>query len=390
MTERSTHRTRSRFRCTSTSDNTPGAFAGVAAYSDAELAVGRGCGARRVSDNRVSAGFFQTLGVKPRLGRFFADDEDAAPSPNVAVISYSYWQNELGGESNALGKTLPIGDAKFTVIGVAPAGFTGVSSDARRHLDSNHRGRFARDVRRMEAESKRLLAARRRATRAWRDARSRRRGGATRVLQSSLRQDGVSDDKLASQRPAIGFISVLPREAHADDVGARVAALLGAVSLVVLLIACANVANLQLARGIARRREIAIRVALGVSRGRLIGQLLTESVVLSRRRRRRGASSSRIGGVASFVVCLLGVEPIWQARRRLTAACSHTRWSSAIAVGLLSGHDAGNSRRPIECERRAEGGRARRRFAPHARARRPVARADDAVRPSARWHRTCS
>ena len=181
--------------------NTPGAFAGVAAYWDEELAVGRGLAARRISGRRVTASYFNTLGVHPRLGRFFAADEDVAPAANVAVVSYSYWQNALGGESSVLGQTLPIGDAKFTIIGVAPAGFAGVASDAPDVWIPHHRRPFRRGVRSLEAESKWLLAARGCATCAGSHAPSCRGGGDARPCRRAQRQNGMSDDKLASQRP---------------------------------------------------------------------------------------------------------------------------------------------------------------------------------------------
>jgi putative ABC transport system permease protein len=313
--------------------NTAGAFGGVAAYSDAELAVGRGLGARRVSGQRVSAGYFQTLGVHPRLGRFFGADEDVAPSPNVAVISHSYWQNELGGQNSVIGQTLPIGDTKFTIVGVAPAGFTGVQSGG---VDVWIPITAGVTVAQYEGwkQSRNgfwLLSVVRLAPTVSREAAS---AAASRVLQASLRNGGMSEEKLAAQRPGIGFISILPREAHAGDLGARVAILLGGVSLLVLLIACANVANLQLARGIARRREIAIRVALGVSRGRLVGQLLTESTVLA-----------VAGGVAAIFVAHWGSLFV----RRVLLDTSDAGASPidgrvlvytmvvAIAVGLMSG-----------------------------------------------------
>ena len=108
---------------------TPQAFQDVAVYTGATLGIGRGADARRVSGMRATASYFRTLGVKPRLGRFFAADEDGTPAPNVAVVSYRYWQRDLNADPQIVGHGIPIGAAQFTIIGVAPAGFTGVDSD---------------------------------------------------------------------------------------------------------------------------------------------------------------------------------------------------------------------------------------------------------------------
>ena len=314
---------------------TAGAFADVAAYSSEDLAIGRGVNARSVPAMKVTASYFRTLGVRPRLGRFFAPEDDGAPTaPNLAVISYSYWQHELNGDPQVLGRELPIGDARFSIVGVAPPGFTGVELDrvdvwipltagvTAAQYDGwvhSRNGFWLLTVMRVAPGVTRAAAS----------------AAATRTLRANMQQDGVSDEKIAAQRPSIGFISVLPSEARAEDTSARVATLLGAVSLVVMLIACANVANLQLARGIARRREIAVRIALGVSRARLLAQLLTESVVLS-----------VAGGIGAILVAywgggfvrrvLLGSSDLAGASTIDGRVLAYTGVAS-ILVGILSG-----------------------------------------------------
>jgi predicted permease len=272
-----------------------GAFERVAAYSGLSLTMGHGADAQLLRAVRVSASYFATLGTRPALGRFFRPDEDGSPiAPNVAVVSHGFWQRALQGSPAAIGRSLELGGAPYEIIGVAPRGFTGLSSRAvdiwipltagvtpAEHAQwTQARNSFwLQVVGRLRDSVSRAQAATR----------------ATAGIRAGAERAGAWTPRYAALDPAIGLISVLPREANAGNASVRVALLLGAVSLLVLLIACANVANLQLARGVARRREVAVRLALGVKRGRLLGQFLTESLLLS-----------LAGGVAAIVVARLG------------------------------------------------------------------------------------
>ena len=315
--------------------DTPGAFRDVTAYTGASLTIGHGANARPISANRVTTNYFRTLGVRPRLGRFFAPDEDGSPTaPNLAVLSYSYWVRELDASDRVIGQTLPIGDAKFTIIGVAPAGFTGVYDDpvdiwipltagvSAAEYDNwknSRNGYWLLAIAHLAPGVSRTAAA----------------DAATRLIRAGARASGESDEQLARERPAITFVSALPREASANRASTSVAALLGAVSILVVLIACANVANLQLARGLARRREIAIRIALGVSRGRLMMQLVIESMVLAVIGG-AGALAAAYWGSGLVRQILLGTSDLGGANIIDARVLLYTAFVS-IVVGLLSG-----------------------------------------------------
>jgi putative ABC transport system permease protein len=222
----------------------------------------------RLNATAVSRDFFQTLGTKPLLGRVFVPEEASAGKNTVVVLSYAFWQKQFGGDSSIVGRELSLSGRNYTVVGVMPDRFQlrfplPEASDLWRPMvlegptAANRQahylyvfGRLRRDVSPPRAQSALSALAARRAV----DFPATNRGWGARVIP--LREDIASD-----VRPLL-------------LVGSAAVAL-------VLLIACANVANLLLARGASRAREVALRTALGATRDRIIRQLATESVALA-------------------------------------------------------------------------------------------------------------
>jgi predicted permease len=252
----------------------------------------------------ASANYFDLLGVKPALGRTFAPDEDQQEGGNpVAVLSYGMWTRLFGADPSALGKTIELNSVSYSVIGVMPQGFKGTltvfPSDVAwiplsmhsRILPGQIEALFG--VRRM-----RLLSAFGRlkpgATMAQAGANMATiAAGLERAFPDANRGRTIEVSSLTEA--ALGF---LPR-----DVLVTAGIALTSVVGLVLLIACANLANLQLARVTRRSRELCVRTALGAERGRLTRQLLTESLLIS-----------VTGGAAGLVLGTLGSGVLWSFR----------------------------------------------------------------------------
>ncbi|HXB71381.1 MAG TPA: ABC transporter permease [Candidatus Acidoferrales bacterium] len=261
------------------------------------------------SGRLVSGGFFQVLGVSPLIGRVFTTAEDRAGTPSV-VISYNYWQRRFGGRPDVLGKALIMRKAALTIIGVAPSGFIGETNGQQPDLWISMRMQPSvipgRDWLHDTPPSKAMwLNVFGRLKPAVTPARAEAQANA--VFQAGLESFyGAAASSLNTNSIGLNTNSIGERRHDFQDERLRIrpgaggasetrhdfslslTALLAAVG-VLLLIACANLANLLLARGAARRPEIALRLSLGASRGRLIRQLVTESLALA-----------AIGGVAGL------------------------------------------------------------------------------------------
>ncbi|HTE47407.1 MAG TPA: ABC transporter permease, partial [Gemmatimonadaceae bacterium] len=296
------------------------------------LPIGRGDQAAMAQAVFVDGAYFRTLGAQPAAGRLLSEADARLPDGQpVAVIGFSLWQRQFDGDPSVVGRELIVSSIRVRIVGVAPQGFNGVGT---RVLDLWMPVTFYARLAPFDATGWRwatdnnswLFGIARIAPRADPHRVASR---ATTVLRTAEVERRTRDTSAV-----VELHSILPSRAESLSSEAKIASLLGAVSVLVLLIACSNATNLMLARAVQRRREIGIRMALGVSRRRLVTALLVDALLLSALGGIAGILVAAAGGALMRDVLLDGI--VWNgglvdARTIAFIACA------SIAAGLFTG-----------------------------------------------------
>jgi predicted permease len=264
-------------------------FSQMAAVASVDFNLAGVTQPENISGDAVSPNFLSMIGIRPFLGRDFDASEEKPGTAPVLLLSYALWQSHLGGDPNAVGKTITLDGRSFTIVGVLPPNYRSLDMTDVMLPIGVWATNNADAIKERGDRGDMVVIGRLAPGVAFGQARAEMEGIAARLAKD---YPGSNDQFSVTLQPI--------RQAFVGDMKTAILVLFGAV-LFVLLIACANVANLFLVRGSSRTKEIALRIAFGASRGRIIRQMLTESFILA-----------CVGGVVGVALALGGIRGMAQ------------------------------------------------------------------------------